>query len=78
MRNPISPCPNCQGKRLYESQDVSAGGGYAPNYLPGLGGFWTAEKFRVVLCQDCGLTRLFAREQAMKKLPESKKWTRLP
>ncbi len=32
-----STCPECNGSNLYVSDEVSAGGGYAPNYLPGLG-----------------------------------------
>jgi len=73
----ISPCPNCSGTRLFESKEVSAGGGHAPNYLPGLGGIFTAEKFHVVLCRDCGLTRFFARPEALAKLSESGKWHQL-
>jgi len=73
----IAPCPNCRGGNLFRSQKVSAGGGYAPNYLPGLGGFWGAEKFFLVLCGDCGLTRFFARPEATAKLADSRKWTRL-
>jgi predicted nucleic-acid-binding Zn-ribbon protein len=72
-----SPCPNCDGRNLYKSKEVSAGGGHAPNYLPGLGSFWLAERFYVVLCKDCGLTRFFARPEAMEKLPDSKAWKRL-
>lgn len=70
----ISPCPNCRSVSLYQSQPVSAGGGHAPNYLPGLGGTWSAEKFIVVVCMDCGLTRFFARPEATQKLSSSKKW----
>jgi predicted nucleic-acid-binding Zn-ribbon protein len=70
----ISPCPNCDGTRLFQSKEVSAGGGNAPNYLPGLGGMLTAEKFVLVLCRDCGLTRFFARPEALKKLDDSGKW----
>lgn len=69
-------CPECGGRNLYES-NISAGGGYAPNYLQGLGGFWTAAKFRMVLCQDCGLTRWFAPEEARQKVASSPKWTRV-
>jgi predicted nucleic-acid-binding Zn-ribbon protein len=70
----ISPCPNCSGTRLFRSKEVSAGGGHAPNYLPGLGGMINAEKFVLVLCRDCGLTRFFARSEALQKLTESSKW----
>ena len=73
----ISPCPNCGGKNLYLSRAVSAGGGYAPNYLPGLGGFFRSERFHVVLCRDCGLTRFFARREAMEKLADSGQWERV-
>jgi predicted nucleic-acid-binding Zn-ribbon protein len=73
----VASCPNCRGGNLFRSQPISAGGGYAPNYLPGLGGFFGAEKFEVVLCRDCGLTRFFARPQARERLAEAKKWTRI-
>jgi predicted nucleic-acid-binding Zn-ribbon protein len=73
----VASCPNCRGGNLFRSQEISAGGGYAPNYLPGLGGFFGAEKFVVVVCRDCGLTRFFARPQARAKLPEAKKWKRI-
>jgi hypothetical protein len=74
----ISACPNCGGKQLYQtSKDVSAGGGYAPNYLPGLGTFWGAERFNIVLCSDCGLTRFFASAEARAKLSSSTKWQRV-
>lgn len=73
-----SPCPNCDGGNLFVSlKDISAGGGQAPNYLPDLGGFFAAEKFRVVVCSDCGLTRFFARKSAREKLRESEKWKRV-
>lgn len=73
----ISACPNCGGTNLYRSDEVGAGGGYAPNYLPGLGGFWTSGKFMLVLCADCGLTRFFAAAEARAKLAGSPKWQRL-
>ena len=77
MKNAVS-CPNCDGKRLFiSSRPVSAGGGYAPNYLPGLGRFWRAEKFNVVVCEDCGLTRFFASTDACARLASSTKWTRV-
>ncbi len=71
----ISRCPNCEGRRLYKSKEVSAGGGYAPNYLPGLGGAFSAEKFEIILCADCGLSRFFARRKATEKVADSSNWT---
>ena len=73
----VASCPNCRGGNLFRSQPISAGGGYAPNYLPGLGGFFGAEKFVVVVWRDCGLTRFFARPEARAKLSEAKKWKRI-
>jgi predicted nucleic-acid-binding Zn-ribbon protein len=70
-------CPNCGGQNQYASRPVSAGGGYAPNYLPGLGGLIGSGKFQLVCCEDCGLTRFFARAEATAKLRDSSKWTRL-
>ena len=70
----LAPCPNCESRALFMSEDVSAGGGHAPNYLPGLGSFWAAGKFHLVTCKDCGLTRFFAQPEATAKLSESKKW----
>jgi predicted nucleic-acid-binding Zn-ribbon protein len=51
----VASCSSCRGGNLFRSKEISAGGGYAPNYLPGLGGFFGAEKFVLVVCQDCGL-----------------------
>ncbi len=75
-------CPNCGSRALYRSPEVSAGGGYAPNYLPGLargfaGLFRTSEKFVLVVCADCGLTRFFARAEARALVGDSKQWTRV-
>jgi predicted nucleic-acid-binding Zn-ribbon protein len=73
----VSPCPNCGGTTLYRSKAVSAGGGYAPNYLPGLGSLFGAEKFNVVVCRGCGLARFFARPKALEKLSETSNWQRV-
>lgn len=71
---PLAPCPNCGGNTLYEGPGTSSGGGYAPLYLPGLGGFLRSAKFVLVICRDCGLTRFFAESAARKRLKESGKW----
>lgn len=75
--NPTS-CPDCKGRNLYEGPPVSAGGGHAPDYLPGLGTWWRAERFHLVICRDCGLARFFASKEAREKLADSPKWKRLP
>lgn len=74
----IAACPNCGGKELFRSaKGVSGGGGYAPNYLPGLGTTFTSAKFDVVVCSNCGLTRFFAQPETRARLVESSKWTRV-
>ena len=72
-----SKCPECGQANLYSSREVSAGGGYAPNYLPDLGSFLSSAKFKLVVCKDCGLTRFFASSAALGKLSESNKWHKL-
>lgn len=72
-----SPCPHCQGTTLYMTERLSAGGGYAPNYLPGLAGLWKSAKFDVVVCRSCGLTRWFARPEARQRLGEVGRWKRV-
>ena len=70
----LSPCPSCNSKTLYRGPETSSGGGHAPNYLPGLGGFLSSAKFVLVVCRDCGLTRFYAQPEARAKLSDSKKW----
>lgn len=72
-----APCPNCGSNTLYRGPETSAGGGHAPNYLAGLGGFLRAARFTLVVCRDCGLTRFFAGPEARAKLKESGKWKAL-
>lgn len=70
----LAPCPNCRSNTLYRSPEISSGGGHAPCYLPGLGGFLKRAKFVLVVCRDCGLTRFFASAQARAKLGASRRW----
>lgn len=70
----LTPCPNCRGNTLFESQPVGSGGGHAPEYLRGLGRWYRSARFVVVVCRDCGLTRFFAEPEARRRLSESKHW----
>lgn len=72
-------CANCGGNELYRTKKpVSAGGGHAPNYLPGLRQKWGgSERLYVIVCRGCGLTQWFARHEALDKLPASDKWERI-
>ncbi len=62
-------CHSCSGQQLYTT-DTSSAGGYGPDLLPKLGGFWGGAKFHVVVCCDCGCTQFFASQKALKKIEE--------
>lgn len=71
-------CPACGGKDLYVTiKTISGGGGYAPDLLPDLHRWFKPGSFRVVLCADCGLHRMFAEPEARQAVRSSKKWQRL-
>jgi predicted nucleic-acid-binding Zn-ribbon protein len=71
------PCPNCGSESVYESEEVPAVGAYSPDLLPGLGNAIHRAKFRLVVCEACGLTRFFAGFEATSKLSSSSKWRKL-
>jgi predicted nucleic-acid-binding Zn-ribbon protein len=71
-----STCPECNGNRVYRQGGISAGGGYAPNYLAGLGSFWKTARFTIAVCADCGLTRYYASPEARAKLANNDAWRR--
>ena len=70
----VAPCSNCGSDDL-RSTTADARGGLGPDLLPGLGSFYRAT-FRVVVCCHCGLTRLFASEEAVDKVRQSTIWQR--
>ena len=74
-----SHCPDCRGQNLFRTKrPICAGGGYAPNYLPGLGSsVFRAGRFEMVICADCGLTRFYAGTPSREKLENSSKWERV-
>ncbi len=76
MMRIAAPCPNCSSGALY-GRTVDAGGSHGPYLLAGLGGFLSFAQFQVVVCGNCGLTRLFADEEAVAKLPHADDWTKL-
>ncbi len=68
------PCPQCGNNEIYKSKDPVSAGGHSPDLLPGLGKWYAAAKFTLVVCRNCGLIRHFASEEARTKLPESNRW----
>lgn len=73
----ISPCPNCGSSEVYLSTAGQSGGGYAPNYLRGLGRFLHIAKLYSAVCESCGLTRFFAEAEARKRLRDSHLWRKV-
>ena len=72
----VAPCPECGSRTLYRGPATSSGGGYAPDFLAGLGKFFFSARFVLVVCRDCGLTRFFVAEpEARARLKETGKWT---
>ncbi len=70
-------CPECGSRDQYQPlKEIGAGGGHAPNFLPGLGKWYEAARFEVVVCADCGLTRFYAAREGREKLRKSGKWRR--
>jgi len=72
----MKPCPVCSSNEIYQYEDYfsdpSSPGG--ATLLPGLGSILVAAKMRPLVCQSCGYVRIFASEEARKKLKTSKHW----
>ena len=69
------PCPQCESNEIFRSQPISAGGGHAPNLLPGLGKWYVSAKTYVVICRACGLMRMYADQEALDRLTDADEWT---
>ena len=69
-------CLHCGGDQLY-STDTNAAGGYGPNLLPGLGGYFQGATIQVVVCRDCGWTQFFASKPALEKLEQASGWRKI-
>lgn len=72
----MTPCPVCGSFEIYQYEeyfaDPSTPGG--ATLLPGLGGILRAAKIRPSVCHGCGHVRMFASEEARKKLKTAKHW----
>ena len=73
----INACPNCNGNNIFINKNGISGGGYAANYLPGLGGVMYHANLYPTICGNCGLVRMFVDDDAKSKLESSAKWERL-
>lgn len=71
-----SACSNCGRDNVYACTKGISGGGYAANYLPGLGSFLVNAKLYPSICRDCGHVSFFVDEDARSKLDSSPRWER--
>jgi len=70
----MKPCPVCSSSEIYQYKDYFMYGlSSGEALLPGLGVFSMA-KIRPSVCLSCGHVRIFASEEARKKLKASKHW----
>lgn len=64
-------CPECAGTNI-RMATVSAGGGYAPDLLPGAHPWWKGERLEVYVCCTCGLFEYFVPDDVLDKVLSSK------
>ena len=72
----MKPCPVCGSNEIYQYRDYfpNPGGAMGETLLPGLAGGFSAAAICPSVCHSCGYVRIFASEEAMKKLNASKHW----
>jgi hypothetical protein len=68
-------CSECAGTDIRMTK-VSAGGGYAPDLLPGAHPWWKSGRLEVYVCCSCGHFQYFVPEEALPEVRESEKFTR--
>jgi hypothetical protein len=71
----VKPCPTCGSNDIYRSEPVSAGGGHAPNLLPGLGRWYASATLYLVICRGCGMMRMFASPDALERIGDRDEWS---
>ena len=72
----MKPCPVCDSNEIYQYKDYfpNPGGAGGETLLPGLDGLLLGAKICPTVCHGCGYVRVFASEEARKKLKTSKHW----
>jgi hypothetical protein len=55
-------CSECGGHEIYLAV-IGAGGGYAPDMLPGAHPWWRGGKMEVYVCGACGHYQFFVPEE---------------
>ncbi|WP_411833027.1 helix-turn-helix domain-containing protein [Pseudoxanthomonas mexicana] len=72
----MKPCPVCGSNEIYQYGKYfpNPGGAMGETLLPGLAGGFFAAEICPCVCHGCGYVRIFASEEARKKLNASKHW----
>jgi predicted RNA-binding Zn-ribbon protein involved in translation (DUF1610 family) len=72
----MTPCPVCGSNEIYQYKDYfpNPGGAGGETLLPGLDSLFQAGKICPSVCHSCGHVRIFASEEARRKLKTSKHW----
>jgi hypothetical protein len=68
-------CSEC-GATDIRTATVPAGGGHAPDLLPGAHSFWRQAKLEVYICAACGYFQYFVPREFLGKVIESEKFKR--
>jgi predicted nucleic-acid-binding Zn-ribbon protein len=63
----VKACRNCGSVERYK-KEIGARGGYGPDLLPI--GFWSAAKFEMQVCGNCGLVEWFVPARFLSKVKE--------
>ena len=67
-------CAECGGSRI-RTATVSAGGGYAPDLLPGAHPWWKSGTLQIYVCVTCGHLQFFVPSEDLPEVIESQKFT---
>ena len=70
----ISACTNCGSKRLYQNAGELRAFQNAPFNLAGLLPWYKMPQYDVVICSDCGLSRIFVGQAERDALRNAKNW----
>ena len=66
-------CSECKGSEIYRTK-VGAGGGYAPDMLPGAHPWWRSGKLEVYVWGTCGHYQLFVPAEALLEIKHQQKF----
>ena len=68
-------CSECGGTNI-RTTTVSAGGGHAPDLLPGTHSWWHTGSLEIYICLGCGHFQFFVPSDELSDVAESKNFTR--